>query len=69
MKIEIEKIGETENQHHYRIITPYDVKEEEELRSQKQVIDLINDDNYRFEKGTNPAFPNTWFLHVLRNKI
>ena len=68
MKIEIVKIGETENQHHYRIITPFDVKEEEELLSQKQVIELINDDNYRFEKGMNPTFPNTWFLHVSRKK-
>lgn len=68
MKIEIEKIAQTENQEHYRIVTPVEVKKEEELRYQKEIIELLKEDSYQFEKGNNPAFPNTWFLHISRGK-
>jgi len=66
MKVEIEKVGQTGNRGHFRIITPVDVKIEEELRYQKQVAEVIKDDHHSFEKGKNPEFPSTWFLHVTR---
>jgi len=51
MKVEIEKIGQTQNQEHFRIVTPFDIKKEEELRFQKEVVELIKDNTCLFEKG------------------
>ncbi len=66
MKVKIEKVGQTENKEHFRIVTPVEVVLEDELRYQKEVAELIADNYHTFEKGKNPEFPNTWFLHVTR---
>ena len=67
MKVKIEKVGKTGDREHFRILTPVEVKTEDELRYQKEVSALINDDYHTFEKGNNPEFPNTWFLHITRH--
>lgn len=66
MNVKIEKIGQTENREHFRIITPVNVIKEDELRFQKDVATVIGNDQHNFEKGKNPEFPNTWFLHITR---
>jgi len=61
---EIVKIGSTGNRKHFRIVTLVEVESETVLLSHENVASLIGDDNYFFERGRNPEFPNTWFLHI-----
>ncbi len=44
MKVEIRKVSQTEDKKHYRITTPVEVNNENELRYQKQVAQVINDE-------------------------
>lgn len=64
MKLEIKELDKRGERKVYRIITPVDVLKEEELRYQKQVMELTEGGYCSFEKGKNPEFPNTWFLYV-----
>lgn len=66
MKTQISKIDLRNDIEYFKIITPVDVKVEDELRYQKEIAILINGDKHKFEKAISLEFPNTWFLHVER---
>lgn len=70
MRLEIEKIGTTNTRDHYRIVYSLSGSEtapgEDQLRDHPKVSNVIGSDYHSFEKGLNPEFPNTWFLHVIR---
>lgn len=66
---DIVKIGNTGDKGHFRIVTVTEVETEDELLRFEEIRCLIGDgDEYSFERGRNPEFPNTWFLHITRVK-
>ena len=50
--VEIAKIAQTDHQEFYKIVTAFEV-EEDELKSQSQVIELIKDDDFILAKADN----------------
>lgn len=64
MLAEITEIGKSDNRRHFRIVTKVPIDYESELIGHEDIAQLIADKHHYLERGRNPEFPNTWFLHV-----